>query len=668
MEAAGESRPVRWSFRLWVIVLGMLGALALSVPGAAAHALLRQSDPEDGAELSQAPAAVTVTFTEEPEAQFAVIQLLDTAGKPVAGTGPVTTVPGQPTTLRLTLGRVGSGVYTVAWRVVSRVDGHVTGGTFAFGVGVSPLDVPRAELVPPATSSLAIPGKFALYSGALGLLGSAWVWAIATPFSLKGARRLLWLFWLIAAIGLVGLAQAQRVDAGADWAKLFGTAIGRALWWRALPLLLAGVGIAFAGAQLGRARRMALMMVGISVAALMLAHVAAGHAGASVDWRWAKITIQWAHFVCVGVWLGGLAALLVALRGVPDEEKAVAARRFSAVAGVALGVVAATGVLRAVDEVGAWGQLLTTSFGQLVLLKSGCLLLLAALGAINRYRNVPAAPRTLGGLRRFGTAELAIAAIVLVITGSLTGLPPASYTQEVAAQVSRLTISGNDFATSVRATLEVTPGYAGPNRLVASVRDFDTGTPVLADRLTLRFALASRPDIAASTLLLSRGTDGIYRGRGSNLSLDGSWTVVLVIERGANSTEVPLTVTTRARPQHVRTLSAPGQPTLYVVDFPDKRSVQIYLDPERPGPTQVHVTYFDAEGKELLIAREIAVRVSPGDRSVSPDQPATGLPVRRFGAGHFIADATVERGPLHLDVEATGPQGEPLRAMLVIQF
>ncbi len=660
---------MRWSFRLGVGVLGMLGALALSVPGAAAHALLRHSVPEDGAELSQAPNAVTATFTEEPEAQFAVIQLLDGAGKPVAETGPMTTVPGQPTTLRLALGRIGTGVYTVTWRVVSRVDGHVTGGTFAFGVGVSPLDAPRAELAPPAQSSLAIPGKFALYAGALGLLGSAWVWAIATPFSPKGARRLLWLFWLIAAIGLVGLAQAQRSDAGADWAKLFGTAIGRALLWRALPLLLAGVGIVLAGGQLGRARRMALMIVGISVAALMLAHVAAGHAGAGADWRWAKIAIQWAHFVGVGVWLGGLAALLVALRGAPDEDKVVAARRFSAVAGVALGVVAVTGVVRAVDEVGALGRLLTASFGQLVLLKGGCLLLLAALGAINRYRNVPAAPRTLGGLRRIGTAELAIAAIVLVITGFLTGFPPASYTQEVAAEISRLAISGNDYATSVRATLEVTPGYAGPNRFVASVRDYDTGTPVLADRLTLRFALASRPDIPASTLLLSRGTDGIYQGRGSNLSIDGSWAVVLVIERGATSTEVPLSATTRARPQHVHALRAPGQPTLYVVDFPDKRSVQIYLDPERPGPTQVHVTYFDAEGKELPITREIAVRVSSGDRPVSHDtHAATGLPVRRFGAGHFIADATVERGPLHLDIEAIGPQGEPLRAMLAIQI
>ncbi len=660
---------MNWRVWLGLMLLGTLGVFALSVPSADAHALLRQSDPEDGAELQRAPEAVTATFTEEPEAQFAVIQLLDSVGRPVPGTGPVAAVPGQPSTLRLGLGPLTTGVYTVTWRVVSRVDGHVTGGTFAFGVGVSPLDVPRLEQSGPAPSPLAVPGKLAFYVGALGLLGSAWVWTLVTQKPPEGAFRLLWFAWLTAALGLLGLAYAQRGDAGVEWAKLFGTAIGRALWWRAVPLITAGVGIALAGVLRARGQRIALMTVGISVAALMLTHVVAGHAGASAgSWRWAKIAFQWAHFVGVGFWIGGLAALLVAVRGAPDEQKAVTARRFSTGAGIALGIVAATGVVRAVDEVGAWGQLLTTSFGQLVLLKSGFLLVLATLGTVNRYWSIPAARRTLRGLRRIGGTELAVAAIVLGLTGFLTGLPPASYVQEATGQVSQLAASGNDFATSVRATLEITPGYPGPNRFVASLRDYDSGKPVAADRVTLRFALASRPDIARSSLPLSDGTDGIYRGQGSNLSINGRWTVVLVVERGASSTEVPLAVTTRGRPQQVRTLRAPGQPTLYVVDFPDKRSLQLYLDPERPGATQVHVTFFDAEGKELPIARDITLRVSPGDRSASADQPAAALPVRRFGPGHFIADAVVEAGSVHLEVEAVDPRGETLRATLLIQF
>jgi len=666
---APRGKGVSWSFRLGLVFVGTLGALATGVLTANGHALLQHSDPQDGAELQRAPAVVTLTFTEEPEAGFAVVQLLDTLGKPVPGTGQPTVGLGHPDTLQVALGSLTTGVYTLSWRVVSRVDGHVTGGTFAFGVGVSPLEAPRAEISGPVPSPIAVPAKVAFYVGLMALLGGPVVWAlIARPLP-PGAPRLLWLCWVLAALGLVFFAEAQRIDAGVGWTQLFGSTIGLALWARALPLLLAAAGIVLVGvSQPGPARFRAFILVGMGASTAMLAHVSAGHAGAAASWREGKVVLQWAHFMAGGVWLGGLAALLVAVRGAPDDEKAAAVRRYSAIAGIALGVVVVTGVVRAVDTVGAWGRLLTTPFGRLVLLKSGCWLILAALGATNRYWSIPAAQRTLRRLRVIGGSELAVALGVLVVTGFLTVLPPATYTQDTAAQSARLILAGNDFATSVRATLEIAPATPGPNRFIATVRDFDAATPVTADRVSLRFALVGRPDIAPSTLPLVPESDAMYRGQGSNLSLDGQWTVVLVIERGARSTEVPFTLTTRPRQQHIRVIRAPGQPTLYVIDFPDKRSLQIYLDPERPGPTQVHVTYFDATGNELTIARDITIRATPAASSSSAGRTGTVLPVRRFGAGHFIADATVGAGPLRLDVEAFDPQGAPLRATLLIQF
>ena len=55
----------------------------------------------------------------------------------------------------------------------------------------------------------------------------------------------------------------------------------------------------------------------------------------------ATIGAQWAHFAAVGIWLGGLAALLLAVRGAPSATKAAAVRRFSSIAGVGLLVVVA---------------------------------------------------------------------------------------------------------------------------------------------------------------------------------------------------------------------------------------------------------------------------------------------------------------------------------------
>ena len=49
-------------------------------------------------------------------------------------------VPGDQFELRVPLPGLPNGVYTVTWRTVSKTDGHVTGGAFAFGVGTAPTE------------------------------------------------------------------------------------------------------------------------------------------------------------------------------------------------------------------------------------------------------------------------------------------------------------------------------------------------------------------------------------------------------------------------------------------------------------------------------------------------------------------------------------------------
>lgn len=647
----------------WLVPLGLALFAALSLnPDAGAHALLRQSDPEDGATLRRAPQAVTITFTEEPEVGLSSVRVIDAAGR-LVDQGRVQVVAGQPFALSITLGPLPTGVFTVTWRVVSRVDGHVTGGTMAFGVGASPTEASPAEAITPPPSLLGTAARWALYVGLAGLLGAAWVWTIALPWPPEGALRFLWLAWTVAIIGVIGLAEAQRAEAGVDAASLLRSSLGLALLRRAIPIAGAGVALAGVGLSQGRRRRFALAAAGVCAAVATLTHVAAGHAGAGLgEGRWVSIAVQWAHVAGVGAWIGGLAALLVGLRGAPGDDKATAARRFSSGALIALVVVVTTGIVRAVNEVGAWEQLLRTHFGRLVLLKAGLVLVLAALGAVNRYRSVPAARATLRGLRRVGGAELAVAGVVLAATGFLVGLPPPSLVQEAARPAPPLVGSGSDFATSVQVRLEVAPGFSGPNRFTAGIIDYDTKRPITADRVALRFVFAERTDISPSTLALSRVADGSYQGHGNNLSLDGRWTVVLAIERGVDSVEIPLMVTTRNRPQRIRTIRSPGQPTLYIVELSDQRSIQVYLDPGRPGLNQVHATFFTAAGRELSISTTAAITAARAG-----DAPAA-LSVRRFGLGHFVGDAELTAGEWLLDIVATSAEGETLYARVTIRL
>ena len=406
-----------------------------------------------------------------------------------------------------------------------------------------------------------------------------------------------------------------------------------------------------------------MTVVGIGAAGAVLAHVAAGHAAAAPGpWRPANVAVQWVHVMSVGAWLGGLTALLAALGATPDTEKAAAVRRFSMGAGILLVLVGATGTVRAVDEVGGWDRLATTPYGRLVLLKAGLLLLLAVLGGLNRFRNVPAAVRTLVGLRRVGMAELAVAALTLAAASVLTQTVPANFARAPTAAAASLAASGSDFGTTVRVRLEAVPGFPGPNRSTVSLRDYDTGRPLEADRVSLRFAAQDRPDVGASTLTLARRPDGAYNGQGSNLSLEGRWNVAVVVERGINSVEVPLALSVRAQPQRIHTIAAPGQPTLYSIELTGGRVLDTYLDPGRPGFNGLHATYIDAAGHEIAIPRLAAMTASrPGGAPVA-------IPVRRFGPGHFIGDAQLGPGEWLLNIAVTTSGGDVLQGHLSVRL
>src|SRR5207244_5704974 len=118
--------------------------------------------------LQQAPGRVLITFTEEPDPSLSVIHVLDQSGRAVEA-GKAERVPGRPLELTVPLKQLPNGVYTVSWRVVSRVDGHVTAGAVSFGVGVSPAGARplagSASAGSPSPSVLAVAGRWAFYWG-----------------------------------------------------------------------------------------------------------------------------------------------------------------------------------------------------------------------------------------------------------------------------------------------------------------------------------------------------------------------------------------------------------------------------------------------------------------------------------------------------------------------
>jgi copper transport protein len=551
---------------LWIVATG---------PAAGAHAALRGSDPAAGSSIRRAPGALTLRFSEAPDPGLSAVNVLDTSGREVSGDrGAPTPVPGAPLELRVPLGAIGSGTYTVTWRVLSRVDGHVSRGSFAFGVGVPAAVPPAAARAAQAVAGdahsgptpLAVAARWAFYWGLALLLGAA-----ATGLAVFGRRLpgrpgpLLGAGLVLAAVGLVAMTAATAAEAAAPLGRVLASGTGHWLQARGAALLLASVavvGVARAGAAgaeaapagAGRARAGGagwLLALGAAAGGGLLVHAMASHAAAPSPLRWLNLLAQWAHLLAVGVWIGGLAWLLAGIRGQRGHMGATVLR-FSRLASWSLAVVVASGLLRAVQELGGWQRLLATSFGRALDVKLGLFVALLALGALNRFRVVPslaAGNGRLTWLRRTVRGELWLAGGVLLAAAVLSELPPGAGTGTNAAgavptaagqPAVGLQASGSDYTTTVRITLRVTPGAAGPNRFLASVADYDTGAPLQARRVRLTCSLPARPDLSSAELDLERGADGQWHGQGAVLSISGRWSITTRVEGASGGVTVPL--------------------------------------------------------------------------------------------------------------------------------
>src|SRR5438874_8737543 len=162
-----------------IAALVLLG-LTLMSPSAQAHALLKSSEPADGSQLQKSPSAVLLTFTEDPDPALSMVHVIDSNGNDVEK-GKARAVPGAPSELIVDVGELASGVYTVSWRTVSRVDGHVTAGAFAFGVGVSPQGAVLPKIKTPSPSVLTVVSRWLFYPGLFLLLGVAAVKLFIAP-------------------------------------------------------------------------------------------------------------------------------------------------------------------------------------------------------------------------------------------------------------------------------------------------------------------------------------------------------------------------------------------------------------------------------------------------------------------------------------------------------
>ncbi|HVK20355.1 MAG TPA: CopD family protein [Actinokineospora sp.] len=206
------------------------------------------------------------------------------------------------------------------------------------------------------------------------------------------ASSLVWVMTALVALVLqtAELRPEEDVSFGAVVDYIGTVGAGKALLFVAAFALMT-FGLSLAAVRIGE-NMPAELRAAVALFALLPLPVT-GHA---TNWRWHDFTMisMELHVMSAAAWTGGLGAV-VALVAANRTLLGHALPRFSKLATVCLVLVTATGLFNGLIELAVSpthdlvSGLFTTSYGVLVIIKTTCLVALAALGAHVRWRLMP---------------------------------------------------------------------------------------------------------------------------------------------------------------------------------------------------------------------------------------------------------------------------------------
>ncbi len=362
-----------------------------------AHARLVVSNPAAGATVNSLPSAVELFFTEP----------VTPAGRGISVYGPDGRLASNGNARaqgnRLTVGLAAPGIegtYAVVWTVVAS-DTHPSRGEFTFNVGhSSPVTGPGlgggdVGLVSPLGLALQSLGRWLHFVGyALGFGGAIYALFVAKdarPLRLAGAGVAL----LLIAEPLALLAQTASFDPahafdGDSLVGALASPFGRVLGLRVAAAL--GLWAVLGALRQAASLRWAIPALGL---ALAFADATAAHATPALP-QPLGVALNALHVSARGVWVGGLAAFVVA----PSSG-------FGRVAAWSAGLLVASGAALAVLHFANPLETMTTAYGGVLVVKVP--LVAAALWLAWRGRH---------------RWELGALACVLVAAAVLVSLPP----------------------------------------------------------------------------------------------------------------------------------------------------------------------------------------------------------------------------------------------------
>ncbi|MFF0596087.1 copper resistance CopC/CopD family protein [Streptomyces antibioticus] len=595
------------------MLLGTVLVLLLLGGGpASAHAALRGTDPADGSVVKTSPRAITLTFTESVGLLDDSFRVLDPDNQRVR-TGKAAHAEGRADTVSVALPeKLGTGTFTVAWRVVSE-DSHPVSGAFTFSVGepsATRAVLPSGADDNPVTDGLYNIGRDLAYIGAALLIGAAAFVALCRPPDRRPLRALLiGGGWALAGSTVFLFFLRGPYEAGTGPAGMFDpSGLTRTLSSRPGLALLARLVLLAAAAVLllRQSRRETPSRAGLATGAalavgLALTWAGAEHASAGIQVP-AAMTSSVLHLLAMAVWMGGLPALLLLLHRASVPSTVVI--RFSRLAGASVAVLVATGVYQSWRGLGSWSALTDTTYGRLLLAKLAAVAVLLAAGALSRrtVRRGTAVPATTAPAAeaREESRVPEPAGVVAGVSGSPSGSASVPAGASGSASVSA-GASGTSEASAPGA--DPAPGEDGPAADPASGEDGPAADP--AEGGSAEGGSAARGDGGSAPAdptphrrPLSPAEDTRRRALRRSVLFEVAVSVVVLLL----TTILTGTLPGRADAEAAAAEQTAGLPVASVTFIPFdaglgmRGKVQVTLDPGRVGDNNVQAVVYGPDG------------------------------------------------------------------------
>jgi copper transport protein len=416
--------------------LALAVGAALLLPGAAAaHATLRHANPAEQGRVETPPREIVLRYDQSVTAPPNAVVVYAADGRKVSG--PVTQSDGG-TVIRVPVkGLVRGEAYTVRWREIS-ADGHVGNGVFTFGVGIEP---------PPPTEAVGASGmtwrddaaRWALFLSLALVIGVVGIRLLVLPGVVdpRVERR-------VHLLGVVGALLA--LDAG-----IVGFVIrsANALQVSGVDLLYADLSPFAESTRFGRAFLVTTFGFGVCLTILVVAWVLdrpvlrwpafllalalvsgyplSGHQATEPNASALGEIADWVHLVTAMMWVGGVLTLAIVVWPLAPDLRRAAFLRFSRIAVLLVGVLVVAGTVVAIERLPAVDDLWGTSYGQILLVKIGLVVVALSWGGMHHTFVRPRlergeAPRGVGR-SLIGESSVAIA-VLLAAAVLVNGAPP----------------------------------------------------------------------------------------------------------------------------------------------------------------------------------------------------------------------------------------------------